>query len=289
MKLPYRTISALASLALWASTSSRGQTGGTTVVGPVVVAGPAVPVVQEKLTQEKLAQQKLIENKAGTLPVPPNPTPVGPQVLSDAPGQLAGSPVQMTPAPAVPPAAKPTVPKAKGKKSKDEPEPLPPVSAEEKPYVIGSLDVLEIKVWNDPKLSGIVDVRPDGIVNMPLIGEMRADGLTVMELTQLIKGKLAATVMEDPEVTIQVARINSKKFYILGGCLRQGEFPLIAPTTVLDAFASCGGFKDFANQKKIYVLRGNKRFPFNYRDVSQGKHMEQNVRLQNGDRIVVPE
>ena len=126
--------------------------------------------------------------------------------------------------------------------------------------MIGSLDILEIKVWNDAKLSGIYDVRPDGIVSLPLIGEMRADGLTVMELTQLIKGKLAATVMEDPEVNIQVARINSKKYYILGGCLRQGEFPLISAMTVLDAFANCGGFRDFANLKKIYILRGTERF-----------------------------
>jgi len=172
-------------------------------------------------------------------------------------------------------------------------ESAPPVSSaadEEKPYVIGSLDVLEIKVWNDAKLSGIFDVRPDGMISLPLIGEMKADGLTVAELTKLVKAKLAVSVMEDPEVNIQVARINSKKFYIFGGCLRQGEFPLIGATTVLDAFASCGGFKDFANLKKIYILRGpTQRFAFNYKEVSQGKHMEQNIRLQNGDRIFVPE
>jgi polysaccharide biosynthesis/export protein len=95
--------------------------------------------------------------------------------------------------------------------------------------------------------------------------------------------------MEDPEVNVQVARINSKKFYIYGGCLRQGEFPLNGNMTVLDAFANCGGFKDFANLKKIYILRGAEQLPFNYKDVSHGKRMEQNRQLQNGDRIFVPE
>jgi polysaccharide export outer membrane protein len=158
-----------------------------------------------------------------------------------------------------------------------------------KPYVIGSLDVLSVTVWNDAKLSGFFDVRPDGMMSMPLIGEMRADGLTVNELTALIKNKLSATVMEDPEVNVQVARVNSKKFYIYGGCLRQGEFPLNGSMTVMDAFANCGGFKDFVNLKKIYILRGTEQIPFNYKDVSHGKHMEQNRQLQNGDRIFVPE
>lgn len=158
-----------------------------------------------------------------------------------------------------------------------------------KTYVIGALDVLEIKVWNDQKLSGIFDVRPDGMISMPLIGEMKADGLTPAEMTEVVKGKLAATVMNDPEVNVQVARINSKKYSIFGGCARQGEFPLIGDTTVLDALVNCSGFKDFANPKKIYVLRGTAKLPFNYKDVSQGKHMEQNIYLQNGDRIFVPE
>jgi polysaccharide export outer membrane protein len=158
-----------------------------------------------------------------------------------------------------------------------------------KPYVIGSLDVLSVTVWNDAKLSGFFDVRPDGMISMPLIGEMRADGLSVNELTALITKKLKATVMEDPEVNVQVARVNSKKFYIYGGCQRQGEFPLTGNMTVMDAFANCGGFKDFVNLKKIYILRGTEQIPFNYKDVSHGKHMEQNRQLQNGDRIFVPE
>jgi polysaccharide export outer membrane protein len=185
----------------------------------------------------------------------------------------------------------PATPKA-GVSPKTEPgktEPKADKDESSKPYVIGALDVLSITVWNDPKLSGFFDVRPDGMISMPLIGEMKADGLSVNELTALVKKKLNATVMEDPEVNVQVAKINSKKFYIYGGCTRQGEFPLTGSMTVMDAFANCGGFKDFASLKKIYILRGTKQLPFNYKDVSHGKHMEQNIQIQNGDRIFVPE
>jgi polysaccharide export outer membrane protein len=90
-------------------------------------------------------------------------------------------------------------------------------------------------------------------------------------------------------VNVQVLRNNSKKYTILGGCGRTGEFPLVGEVTVLDALANCGGFKEFANLKKIYVLRGSKQLKFNYRDVIRGKNMDQNVTLENGDRIVVPD
>jgi polysaccharide export outer membrane protein len=157
-----------------------------------------------------------------------------------------------------------------------------------KPYVIGPLDVLEVKVWNNANLSNLADVRTDGMISMPLVGEVMAAGQTVAELTSAIKEKLNAVIIE-PEVNIQVVRYNSKKYSIFGGCLRQGEFPLIGEVTVLDAFANCGGFKDFANLKKIYILRGSEKLKFNYADVIKGKHMEQNITLENGDRIVIPE
>lgn len=156
-----------------------------------------------------------------------------------------------------------------------------------KAYVIGPLDVLDIRVWNDPKLSGLFDVRPDGIISMPLIGELRADGQTVAQLRETILQKLN-TLMNSPEVNVQIARINSKRYFIFGEVARSGEFPLVAEITVLDALSNCGGFREFANPKKIYVLRGSKKLEFNYKDVSRGKNMEQNIVLENGDRIFVP-
>jgi len=158
-----------------------------------------------------------------------------------------------------------------------------------RPYVIGSLDVIEIQVWNSPNLSGIRDVGSDGLISMPLIGEIRADGLTKEQLTAAIKEKLAASVFADPpEVTVQVLRGNSKKYYVFGEVNRSGEFPLIGCMTVLDAFANTGGFHEFAKTKAIYILRGDQTIKFNFKDVSHGKNMQQNIQLENGDRIFVP-
>ena len=156
------------------------------------------------------------------------------------------------------------------------------------PYVIGPLDVLDIRVWNNPNLSNFYEVRPDGFISMPLIGETKADGLTIADLTRVLKEKLSSQINQ-PELNVQPSRINSKKIFVLGEVNRQGEMPLTGKMTVLDALSNCAGFKDFANPKKIYVLRDGKRFNFNYKDVSKGKHMEQNIVLQNGDYIFVPE
>lgn len=155
-------------------------------------------------------------------------------------------------------------------------------------YVIGPLDVLYVRVWNQPNLSGIEDVGPDGAISMPLIGEIKADGLTVTQLKDAITTKLNDFI-NSPEVSVSVTKINSKSVLLIGGVAHPGKFPLNEKTTVLDALASGGGFRDFANQKKVYVLRGGKKFNFNYKEVIQGKHLEQNIELQNGDEIVVPE
>lgn len=172
--------------------------------------------------------------------------------------------------------------------------PPSPDAASTKAYEVGSLDVLEVKVWKDPNLSGIVDVGPDGMISLPLVGQIKADGVTLAELTRTIRNRLAGTVFEcPPEVNIQVLKVNSKKYSIYGGILRQGEFPLLAQMTVMDAFANCGGFKEFANKKKIYILRKINgvptKLPFNYKNVSEGKSAEQDIKLQNGDKIFVPE
>ncbi len=155
-------------------------------------------------------------------------------------------------------------------------------------YIIGPLDVLFIRVWNNAQLSGPVDVRPDGMISMQLIGEIKADGLTTAQLTDKLRTRLGE-FLTAPEVDVQVAKVNSKRYFVYGGVLRPGEFPLIERTTVMDALSMVGGFKDFANTKKIRIVRGTQTFTFNYNDVSKAKHMEQNIELQNGDRIFVPE
>jgi polysaccharide export outer membrane protein len=156
-------------------------------------------------------------------------------------------------------------------------------------YVIGAEDVLGIGVWGDNRLSGNYMVRPDGRISVPLIGEVTATGLTPGELEGVIANQLKEKeILKRPQVTVQVNQINSKKYFIQGEVLKPGPNPLVVPTTVLEALVNAGGFKDFANVKKIEVIRGNERFKFNYKDVIHGKHTEQNIRLKPGDIIIVP-
>ena len=157
-------------------------------------------------------------------------------------------------------------------------------------YVIGSLDVLAIKVWNNQNLTGLYDVRPDGMISLPLVGEVKSDGLTCDDLRRVLITAKISDYITDPDVSIDIAKINSKKYYIMGeGAARPGPQPLTEPITVMEALATAGGLADFqANLKKIYVLRGTKKFYFNYNEVSQGKHLEQNIQIQNGDMIFIP-
>lgn len=159
-------------------------------------------------------------------------------------------------------------------------------------FVIGSNDMLAISVWKQPDLSRSVPVRSDGRISLPLIGEVQAAGRTPMKLEKDIAAKLEPFLTE-PEVTVIVEQINSDKFNILGRVAKPGSYAMTDSTTVLDAIALAGGFRDFAKQKGVYVLRQNPdgsqtKLPFNYREVIQGKNTDQNIKLQRHDTIVVP-
>jgi len=159
-------------------------------------------------------------------------------------------------------------------------------------YVIGADDVLSINVWKEPEVSRTVPVRSDGKISLPLAGEVQASGETPRQLEKELAAKLQSFISE-PEVTVIVTEVKSQKFNILGQVARPGSYPLTNASTVLDAVAIAGGFKDFAKQKSIYILRqnpdgGQSRLPFNYKDVIKGKNSAQNIRLQPRDTIVVP-
>jgi polysaccharide export outer membrane protein len=246
---------------------------------------------------------------AKEVPVPPIPTPASPPETNQPPtgqspagqsaaGQNANAP-ESQPAPSVQ-----VAPASQAAPASQSPSVQPPPSGKaaaegryagarpdsgHKAYVIGPLDVLMIKVWNNQNLSGAVDVGPDGLLSMPLIGEIRADGLTARQLEGAISERLRDFFNNNPDVNVEVVRNNSKRYFVYGGVLRGGEFPLNRDTTIMDALSAIGGFKDFANKKKIYVQRGTQRFNFNYNDVSKGKHLEENILIENGDRIFVPE
>ena len=159
-------------------------------------------------------------------------------------------------------------------------------------YVIGANDVLAISVWKEPDISRSVPVRSDGKISLPLVGELHASGQTPLQLEQEIT-KLLQSYISEPEVTVIVTDSKSQKVNILGMVAKPGAYLLTSSTTVLDAIAMAGGFKDFAKQKSIYVLRqapdgSQKQIPFNYIDVIKGKNADQNIRLLAGDTLVVP-
>ncbi len=154
-------------------------------------------------------------------------------------------------------------------------------------YVIGAEDVLNISVWHEAELTRQLIVRPDGKITMPLVNELTAAGLTPAQLSAAITKELMK-VMVAPEVSVSVQQVNSKKYYIQGEVNKPGAYPLTVPTTIMEGLANAGGFRDFANTKKIKILRGAETLKFNFKEVRSGKHLEQNVLLKPGDQIIVP-
>jgi polysaccharide export outer membrane protein len=154
-------------------------------------------------------------------------------------------------------------------------------------YKVGPADVLMVKVWNEDKFTGPVVVHQDGKITMPLVGDLEAGGFTPHEIEATIT-KALSKELRKPIVTVTVQSVESKKYYLDGEVNHPGEFPLDRPTTILEAISKAGGLQDFANKKKIYILRGDKKIPFNYKEVINGKNMAQNIPLEPGDHIFVP-
>jgi polysaccharide biosynthesis/export protein len=158
-------------------------------------------------------------------------------------------------------------------------------------YVIGPTDVLDVNVWKEPDVSRTVPVRPDGKISLPLLNDVQAAGLTPMELQAEVTKDLKGFI-SNPQVTIIVTQINSRRVYVLGEVAHPGAFAMLPHMTVLQALSSAGGLGQFAKSSGIYVLRGENgrqvTFPFNYKEVVRGKRADQNITLQPGDTIVVP-
>jgi len=166
------------------------------------------------------------------------------------------------------------------------------IATDDATYVIGVDDVLSINIWKEPEISRVVPVRSDGKISLALVGEVTAGGKTPKDLKTEIAEKLKSYISE-PEVTVIVQEMRSKKFNIMGMVAKPGSYPVNGSMTVLDGLALSGGFRDFAKKKAIYVLRKKadgtqERLPFNYNDVIKGKNSEQNVKLMPGDTVVVP-
>jgi polysaccharide biosynthesis/export protein len=154
-------------------------------------------------------------------------------------------------------------------------------------YLIGPQDLLYVEVFGQARFTRPVGVRPDGKITMPIIGDVQASGLTPNKLGDHLKQAYSDQII-DPLITVTVTQVNSQKYTISGEISRAGSYPLTAPTHVFDALNSAGPFRDFANKKKILIVRGTQRLTFNYEDfLKKGKNPEKNILLQNGDTIIV--
>jgi polysaccharide biosynthesis/export protein len=156
-------------------------------------------------------------------------------------------------------------------------------------YRIGIGDQLQISVWHEHDLSLGVAVRPDGVITMPLLNDLYVVGQTPKELAMLLTEKLKPYVNE-PQVTVSVSMIQSRKVYLVGQVGHQGAFPLNDGKTAFELITEAGGLGPFAKKNSIYILRvvGGKeqKIPFNYKKVISGQG--QDVKLLPGDRVVVP-
>jgi polysaccharide export outer membrane protein len=155
-------------------------------------------------------------------------------------------------------------------------------------YIIGPNDILNVELFGQPQYSKIYPVRTDGILTIPHFGDVKAEGLTLLQLKNALT-EMFATEISDPEVTVSVWEIRRKKYTVAGSVKRPGSYPLIgADINVFEAINDAGGFLDnFSDQKNILILRGNVTFHFNYKAYLRGESRDQNIPLQNGDTIVV--
>jgi polysaccharide export outer membrane protein len=163
---------------------------------------------------------------------------------------------------------------------------LPSTGVDNNTYILGGDDVVAVHVWREPDLTSTLTVRPDGKITMPLIKEIQAGGLTPNQLAEAITTALGKFV-NHPDVGVEVVAVRSRRYFVDGEINHPGAFPLATPTTVFEAIAMAGGFREFANKKNILILRGDKRLKFNWVEVVKGKNLSQNINLENGDHIMV--
>lgn len=191
---------------------------------------------------------------------------------SAAPGQATAKPANAT-------SAKPAPPE------------IPAGVAAPTDFIIGADDVLQVIFWREKDMSVEAAVRPDGKISVPLINEIQAAGLTPEQL-RLNLTQAATKYIEDPTVAVVIKTINSRKVYITGQVNRPGPYPLIQSITVLQLITTAGGVLEFADAENIGIVRTVNgkptRFRFNYKEVSKGKKLEQNIELKPGDQIIVP-
>jgi len=211
---------------------------------------------------------------------------IGAAVYADAQTQAQPPPQPKPQAPAptqARPATQPATPEA--------PAPVAPPVVVPPDYIIGPEDVLSIVYWRDKDMSTDAAVRPDGKISLPLLNDVQAAGLTPAQLRDSLVAE-SKKYIADPNVTVVVKQINSRRVFITGEIGKPGTYVLSGPTTVLQLIALAGGVRDYADVKKIQIIRTENGKPvshlFNYKDVMQGKNLQQNIELKPGDTVIIP-
>jgi len=157
-------------------------------------------------------------------------------------------------------------------------------------YVIGADDLLSVRFWADAQLSADVVVRPDGKISVPLLNDVQAAGLTPEQLNAALE-KAASKFIAEPDATVIVREVRSRKVYVLGQVARPSQVPLNSDMNVLQVLTAVGGVLEYADKGGIVIVRvengRERRFKFNYNDVVKGKNVQQNIQLQPGDTVIV--
>jgi len=190
-----------------------------------------------------------------------------------------------------PPAAPPLrpAPAASGNRSGSGLDPQgPSTAATDGEYVIGVDDVLRIQVWDYKELDQVVPVRPDGKISFPLVGEVRAVGLTASQITEVLTERLGRT-LKNPNVSVVIQEIRSLRVFFVGQVTRPGVYPIKQGTPLLQALTLAGGTPPTADLSGSYIIRGRERIPVDLRRLMQDADLSQNIPLQTDDTIVVPE
>lgn len=156
-----------------------------------------------------------------------------------------------------------------------------------KVYIIGEADLLHINVYKEAELSQTTIVRPDGMITVAFLNDVKASGKTPLQVQQELTESLKPYLV-NPQVTVTVVDVRSKCVYVTGAVQRPDAYPLLAPMTVLQILAKAGGTTIYANRKGIFVLRNQEKIPFPYIDLMKGKKSAQDIPLQPGDTVVVP-
>lgn len=158
-------------------------------------------------------------------------------------------------------------------------------------YVIGVSDTVSINVYRSPDLSTQGTVRPDGVITVPLIGDLIVAGKTPTQVRDEMKKKLATYVKDDAVINVSVTGFNSYRFIVSGNVNHAGAFSQKYYVTVSEALAMAGGPSKFAADQ-IVILRADasgkvREIPVSLKAVNSGKHQEQDIFIVSGDTVLM--